>query len=90
MKMGGNMIAFDIKGGLEAGKKFEDSLKMCSMTSNLGDSRTIINHPASTTQSKLTAAELAASFISEAMIRVSVGLENVDDIIADIRQALEQ
>jgi O-succinylhomoserine sulfhydrylase len=90
MKMGGNMIAFEIKGGLVAGKKFEDSLKMCSMTSNLGDSRTIIVHPASTTQSKLTAAELAAAFISEGMIRVSVGLENVDDIIADIKQALEQ
>jgi O-succinylhomoserine sulfhydrylase len=90
MKMGGNMIAFDIKGGLKAGRKFEDSLKMCSMTSNLGDSRTIITHPASTTQSKLTATELAASLINEGTIRISVGLENVEDIIADIKQALEE
>ncbi|MDR2408471.1 MAG: aminotransferase class I/II-fold pyridoxal phosphate-dependent enzyme [Bacteroidales bacterium] len=90
MKMGGNIVAFEIKGGLEAGKKFQDSLKMCSMTSNLGDSRTIVTHPASTTHSKLSKDELATSFITEGMIRVSVGLEHIDDIIADIKQALEK
>ncbi|MDR1182459.1 MAG: aminotransferase class I/II-fold pyridoxal phosphate-dependent enzyme [Bacteroidales bacterium] len=90
MKMGGNIVAFEIKGGFEAGKKFQDSLLMCSMTSNLGDSRTISTHPASTTHAKLTKDELAASFITEGMIRISVGLEHIDDIIEDIKQALEK
>ncbi|MDR0830141.1 MAG: aminotransferase class I/II-fold pyridoxal phosphate-dependent enzyme [Prevotellaceae bacterium] len=89
MKMGGNMIAFEIKGGLEKGKKFLNALKMCSMTSNLGDSRTIIVHPASTTHSKLSKEELSAGFITEGMVRVSVGLEHYQDIIDDIEQALQ-
>ncbi|MDR1544208.1 MAG: aminotransferase class I/II-fold pyridoxal phosphate-dependent enzyme [Prevotellaceae bacterium] len=88
MKTGGNMVAFEVKGGREAGKKFLNTLKMCSLTSNLGDTRTIIVHPASTTHSKLSAEALAEGFITEGMIRVSVGIEHISDIINDIEQAL--
>ncbi|MDR2823693.1 MAG: O-succinylhomoserine sulfhydrylase [Prevotellaceae bacterium] len=89
MRTGGNMVAFEIQGGIEAGKRFLNSLKMCSLTSNLGDTRTIVVHPASTTHCKLTKEELAAGFITEGMIRVSVGLENVNDIINDLKQAID-
>ncbi|GHV44942.1 hypothetical protein FACS1894180_6890 [Bacteroidia bacterium] len=88
MRTGGNMVAFEIKGGIEAGKRFLNALKICSVTSNLGDTRTIVVHPASTTHCKLTKEELAAGFITEGMIRISAGLENVNDIIDDFKQAL--
>ena len=88
MRLGGNIIAFEIEGGLEAGKSFLDAIKMCSLTANLGDSRTIVSHPASTTHSKLNDEEKAAVGITNGMIRVSVGLEHQDDILADILQAL--
>ena len=88
MKRGGNIIAFEVKGGLKGGQQFINNIKMCSITSNLGDSRTIISHPASSTHSKLTQDERLQVDISDGLIRVSVGLEHLDDIIEDIDQAL--
>lgn len=88
MSNGGGIVTMEIKGGVEAGRKFLNALQMCSMTNNLGDSRTIASHPASTTHSKLSDAEKAGVGITAGLIRVSVGLEAVEDIIADIEQAL--
>ena len=88
MKAGGCVVAFEVKGGLEAGRTFFDSIKLLSLSANLGDSRTIVTHPASTTHSKLSAEERSAVGISDGMVRISVGLEHIDDIIADIEQAL--
>ncbi len=88
MKAGGCVVAFEVKGGLEAGKKFFDAVKLLSLSANLGDSRSIVTHPASTTHSKLTVDERQSVGISEGMVRVSVGLEHIDDIIKDIEQAL--
>jgi O-succinylhomoserine sulfhydrylase len=88
MKNGGGIFCFEIKGGLEAGKKFLNNLKMLSMTANLGDARSIASHPASTTHAKLTEAERQAVNITPGLIRISVGLEHRDDILADIVQAL--
>ncbi len=88
MKLGGNIIAFEIDGGLEAGRNFLNAIKMCSLTANLGDSRTIVSHPASTTHSKLSDEEKAAVGITNGMIRISIGLEHYEDIMNDILQAL--
>ena len=88
MKAGGCVVAFEVKGGLEAGQKFFDSIKLLSLSANLGDSRSIVTHPASTTHSKLTTEERLASGITDGLVRISVGLEHIDDIIADIEQAL--
>jgi len=88
MKAGGTVVAFEVKGGIESGKRFFNAIKLLSLSANLGDSRSIVTHPASTTHSKLSAEELKEAGISEGMIRVSVGLEHIDDIIADINQAL--
>ena len=88
MKLGGNIVAFEVMGGLDAGRNFLNAIKMCSLTANLGDSRTIVSHPASTTHSKLSVEEKSAVGISDGMIRVSVGLEHVDDIMQDLLQAL--
>jgi len=89
MKLGGSIVAFEVKGGVEAGKTFFDSIKMCSLSANLGDTRTIVTHPASTTHSKLADEDKQAVGITNGMVRCSVGLEHVDDIISDISQALE-
>lgn len=88
MKHGGNVIAFELKGELEAGRDFLDSVKLLSLTANLGDTRTIVSHPASTTHAKLTQEERLAVGISDGLIRISVGLEHTDDVISDIAQAL--
>lgn len=88
MKLGGNIVAFEIKGGLEAGRNFLDKIKLCSLSPNLGDTRTIVTHPASTTHSKLTVEERLAVSITDGLVRVSVGLETVKDVIADLEQAL--
>lgn len=88
MKMGGGIVTIEVKGGLEQGRVFLNAVKMCSLSSNLGDTRSIVTHPASTTHSKLTEAERAAVGINPGTVRISVGLEHVDDIIADIDQAL--
>ncbi len=90
MRMGGGIVSFNIKGGLERGKRFLDALDLCSMTANLGDSRTIISHPASTTHGKMTPEDQLLAGVEPGMIRISTGLENVIDIIADITQALEK
>ncbi|MFY0627020.1 MAG: aminotransferase class I/II-fold pyridoxal phosphate-dependent enzyme [Reichenbachiella sp.] len=90
MKAGGGMVCFGIKGGLERGQKFLNSIEMCSLTANLGDSRTIITHPSSSTHAKLTEEERMATGITPNLIRVSVGLEHIGDIIADLQQAFEK
>lgn len=88
MKLGGGIVTFSLKGGFERAKKFIDSIKLLSITANLGDTRTTITHPASTTHSKLTEDERQLVGIGPALIRVSVGLENLQDIIEDIDQAI--
>jgi len=90
MKLGGGLFTCVVKGGLERGSRFLDQLQMLSLTANLGDSRTIATHPASTTHSKLSAEQRAAVGITDGLLRFSVGLEHIDDIIADIEQALEK
>ncbi|NUN69192.1 MAG: aminotransferase class I/II-fold pyridoxal phosphate-dependent enzyme [Bacteroidetes bacterium] len=90
MKLGGGIVTFTVKGGIDRGRRFLNALQMISHTANLGDSRTIATHPASTTHSKLTDAERAAVGILPGLIRVSVGLEHVDDILSDIDQALQK
>ncbi|WP_282073549.1 O-succinylhomoserine sulfhydrylase [Polaribacter atrinae] len=88
MKLGGNIVAFEIKGGIEAGRKFLDAIKMCSLSANLGDTRTIVTHPSSTTHGRLSLEDRLEVGITDGLVRVSVGLEHADDIIADIKQAL--
>lgn len=88
MSSGGGVLTFELKGGIEAGRKFLNNLKVLSMTNNLGDSRSIASHPASTTHSKLTEAERNEVGITPGLIRISVGLEHVDDILGDITQAI--
>jgi O-succinylhomoserine sulfhydrylase len=88
MKNGGGIVCFELKGGIEAGRKFLNQIKMLSLTANLGDSRSIASHPASTTHAKLSEAERQATGITPGLIRISVGLEHRDDILADILQAL--
>lgn len=87
MKLGGNIIAFELQGGKEAGRKFIDSIQLFSISANLGDTRTIVTHPASSTHSKLNAEELKEANLTEGLIRISIGLEHVDDIIAELNQA---
>ena len=89
MKLGGNIVAFEIKGGIDAGRKFLNSIKMCSLSANLGDSRTIVTHPASTTHGRLSEEDRLEVGITDGLVRCSVGLENVEDIIADLKQALK-
>lgn len=89
MKLGGNIIAFELKGGLEAGRKFLNQINMCSLSANLGDTRTIVTHPASTTHSKLYLEERLAVGITDGLVRISAGLEYVDDIIKDLEGALK-
>jgi O-succinylhomoserine sulfhydrylase len=88
MKNGGGIVCFELKGGLEAGKKFLNGLKLLSLTANLGDTRSIASHPASTTHAKLSEAERNAVNITPGLIRISVGLEHPDDVLEDILQAL--
>ena len=90
MSNGGGIVTFELRGGVESGRKFLDALQMLSMTNNLGDSRSIASHPASTTHSKLSEAERQEVGITPGLIRISVGLEHIDDILADIRQALDK
>ncbi len=88
MKLGGNIVAFEIKGGIEAGRKFLNNIKMCSLSANLGDTRTIVTHPASTTHGRLSEEDRLEVGITDGLVRCSIGLENVDDIIKDLNQAL--
>lgn len=88
MRLGGGLVTFEVKGGLEQGRRFLNALQMISHTPNLGDTRTIAIHPASTTHSKLTDEERAAVGITPGLIRISAGLENINDIIRDIDHAI--
>lgn len=88
MKLGGNIVAFEVKGGLVAGRNFLNRIKMCSLSANLGDTRTIVTHPASTTHSKLSEEDRLEVGITDGLVRTSIGLEHLDDIIADLNQAL--
>ncbi|WP_346320627.1 O-succinylhomoserine sulfhydrylase [Chitinophaga sp. YIM B06452] len=89
MTAGGGIVCFELKGGLERGRRFLDKLELLSLTANLGDSRSIASHPASTTHAKLSEAERQNVGITPGLIRISVGLEHISDIIHDIEQALE-
>ena len=89
MKLGGNVVAFELKGGITAGRTFLNKIKMCSLSANLGDTRTIVTHPASTTHGRLSEEDRLEVGITDGLVRVSVGLENIDDIIKDLKQALE-
>ncbi|MGK9368175.1 O-acetylhomoserine aminocarboxypropyltransferase/cysteine synthase family protein [Melioribacter sp. Ez-97] len=86
----GSMVVFGIKGGLEAGKKFIDSVELSSLLANVGDAKTLVIHPASTTHQQLSEEEQKTAGVTEDMIRVSVGLEHIDDIIEDFDQALSK
>ena len=88
MSLGGGIVTFELKGGIEAGRCFLNSMKMISFTANLGDTRSIATHPASTTHSKLSEQDRLDVGITPGLVRISVGLEHIDDIIADIEQAL--
>ena len=88
MKLGGNIVAFEIKGGVEKGREFLNRIKLLSLSANLGDTRTIVTHPASTTHAKLSEEDRLEVGIIDGLVRVSVGLEHVDDIINDLEQAL--
>ncbi|MDB4263508.1 aminotransferase class I/II-fold pyridoxal phosphate-dependent enzyme [Flavobacteriaceae bacterium] len=90
MLKGGNIIAFELIGGLEAGQNFINAIELCSLSSNLGDSRTIITHPASTTHSKLSKEDRMAVGITNGMIRLSIGLEHPEDIWNDLKNALSK
>ena len=89
MKDGGGLFCFELKGGLEAGRKFLNQLQLLTLTANLGDTRSIASHPASTTHAKLTEAERLVVGITPGLIRISCGLEHADDIKSDILQALD-
>jgi O-succinylhomoserine sulfhydrylase len=90
MKAGGGVVTFAVKGGYERAKKFMDALDMISLSANLGDAKTIATHPASSTHSKLSDAERKAAGITPGLIRLSVGLEHIDDVIGDIESALKK
>lgn len=87
---GGGIVCFDLAGGIESGRKFLNSLEMLSLTANLGDTKSIASHPASTTHAKLSENERAQVNITPGLIRISVGLEHRDDILNDILQALDK
>ncbi|MBR8731455.1 L-methionine gamma-lyase [Porphyromonas levii] len=90
MKLPGGMISFEVKGGKPAGQRLINACKLCAIAVSLGDTETLIQHPASMTHSPYTPEECAAAGISQGLVRLSVGLENVEDIIADLEQALTQ
>lgn len=89
MRLGGGLVTFEVKGGIDRGRKFLNSLEMISHSANLGDTRSIATHPASTTHSKLKEEERLAVGITPGLIRVSCGLENIEDIIEDIELGLK-
>ncbi len=90
MKLGGGVVTFEVAGGLERGRRFLDALRMLSLSANLGDARSIATHPASTTHAKLTEDQRRAVGITPGLVRASVGLEHISDIIADVEQALNR
>jgi O-succinylhomoserine sulfhydrylase len=86
MRLGGGVVSFEVKNGIEGGRKFLNSLKMISHSANLGDTRSIATHPASTTHSKLSTEERLSVGITPGLVRVSVGLENIQDVIKDVNR----
>jgi len=90
MSGGGGLLTFRLPGGLEQGRRFLDAVSLCSLTANLGDTRTIVTHPASTTHAKLTEEDRLAVGITPGLVRISVGLEDVQDIVLDVLNALER
>ena len=90
MKLGGGIVTIVVKGGYERAKRFIDSVELASLTANLGDTRTIVTHPASTTHSKLSDEEKEKVGIFPGTVRISIGLENIEEIILDIEQALKK
>ena len=90
MKYGGGILTIDIKGGFDKVNEFSKLLKIASISPNLGDSRTIITHPASTTHAKISAEDKVALGITAGLVRVAVGLESIEDLKADFIQALNQ
>lgn len=86
----GGLIGFELKGGIEAGKAFINALKLLYHVANIGDARSLAIHPASTTHSQLSADELPLTGVTPGYVRLSIGIEHIDDIIADISQALDQ
>ncbi|MFM8744467.1 MAG: trans-sulfuration enzyme family protein [Cytophagales bacterium] len=90
MRLGGGIVSFEVNGGIDAGRIFLNSLKMISHSANLGETRTIATHPASTTHSKLTDAERLAVGITPGLIRISAGLEHMSDVLKDVAQALDK
>ena len=90
MTGGGGILSLKLEGGLEQGKRFLDAVEMCSLTANLGDTRTIVSHPSSTTHAKLTEEERQTVGITPGLVRISVGLEEPQDVVQDIQQALER
>ena len=88
MKLGGNIISFELKGGIEDGRNFINKLQLCSRSANLGDTRTIVTHPASTTHSKLEEEDRLKVGITDGLVRVSIGLEHPGDVLKDLKQAI--
>ena len=86
----GALLTFGVKGGLEAGKEFIDNVELLSLLANIGDAKSLVIHPASTTHQQLTPEEQESTGVTQDLIRLSVGLEDVEDIIADIDQALDK
>jgi O-succinylhomoserine sulfhydrylase len=87
-KTGGGIVSFDLKGGKDAAWKLIDSTQLLSITANLGDAKSTITHPATTTHSRITAEERAAAGIGDGLVRIAVGLEHVDDVKADVLRGL--
>jgi O-succinylhomoserine sulfhydrylase len=90
MKLGGGLVSFELKGGINRALRLMNALQLASITSNLGDSRTIITHPATTTHSKLSEEERLEAGIADGLLRVSVGLEHIDDLMDDFERALAE
>ena len=89
MKAGSTLVAFDIKGGKAAAFRFQDALKLIKISNNLGDAKSLVTHPATTTHQRLTPAQRAELGISDGLVRFSAGLEHPDDVVEDIVAALE-
>jgi len=85
----GAVVSFEVKGGREAAWRVVDAVKLISITANLGDSKSTITHPATTTHARISQAERDAAGISESLLRVAVGLETTEDLWADLRSALQ-
>jgi len=86
----GSMISLELKGDFDAGKKFMDSVELCHLAVSLGETSTLVEHPASMTHSSMTPEAREAAGIADGLVRISVGLEHVDDLIADLSQALKK